>query len=65
MGLLGDIAGAITAVELAKKADPNAGLLVEGLAAIAGYEGIKKLTEHEAEPTDPAANLGPDGHQPA
>jgi hypothetical protein len=56
MGLLVDIAGAITAVELAKKADPNAGLLTEGIAAIVGFEGIKKLTEHQTEPTEPAAN---------
>ena len=29
-----------------KRVDPGAGLITEGLAAIAGFEGVKKLTEH-------------------
>ena len=46
MGLLEELAGAVVAVEADKKLDPNAGILQEGIAAIAGYEGAKKIEEH-------------------
>lgn len=57
MGLLEEAAGAFAAVEGAKKLDPNAGILTEGVAAVAGFEGVKEITEHfenkeEAEKTD-------------
>ncbi|MBS1820798.1 MAG: hypothetical protein JST61_02285 [Acidobacteria bacterium] len=42
MGLLDDaekIAGAVVAVEGAKKINPNANILEEGAAAVAGFEG--------------------------
>lgn len=60
---LGEVAGAVAAVEGAKKLDPNAGLLTEGLAAVAGFEGAgkleelvgKKKAEGEAESTDAEA----------
>jgi len=42
---LGEVAGAVAAVEAAKKLDPNAGLLTEGLAAVAGFKGAGKLEE--------------------
>jgi len=48
MGLLDEaekIAGAVAAVEGVKKLDPNAGILAEGAAAIAGFEGTEKLKE--------------------
>jgi len=48
MGLLDDaekLAGAVAAVEAAKKLDPNAGLFTEGAAAVAGYEGVAKIKE--------------------
>lgn len=41
-----EAAGAFAAVEGVKKLDPGAGLLTEGLAALGGFEGVKKLTEH-------------------
>ncbi len=41
-----NIAGAVAAVEAAKKLDPNAGILTEGAAAVAGYEGVKAVEEH-------------------
>jgi hypothetical protein len=49
MGLLEEaekIAGAVVAVEGVKKLDPNASILTEGAAAIAGYEGAKAIEEH-------------------
>ena len=49
MGLLEDaekIAGAVVAVEGVKKLDPNASILSEGAAAIAGFEGTKAIQEH-------------------
>jgi hypothetical protein len=49
MGLLEDaekIAGAVVAVEAAKKLDPNASILTEGVAAVAGFEGAGAIAEH-------------------
>jgi hypothetical protein len=46
MGLLEELAGAAAAAEGAKKLDPDAGIVTEGVAAIAGFEGVKAITEH-------------------
>lgn len=49
MGLLEDaekIAGAVVAVEAEKKLDPNAGLITDGAAAIAGFEAAGGIAEH-------------------
>ena len=46
MGLFDEIAGAVVAVEGAKKLDPEAGILTEGIAAIAGYEGTEAIENH-------------------
>ncbi len=49
MGLLDDaekIAGAVAAVEGVKKLDPNASIMTEGAAAVAGFEGVKAVKEH-------------------
>ena len=46
MGLLdtlGEVAGAVAAVEGAEKLDPNAGLLTKGIAAVAGFKGAEAL----------------------
>jgi hypothetical protein len=40
---LGEVAGAVAAVEAAEKLDPNAGLLTKGIAAIAGFKGAEAL----------------------
>jgi hypothetical protein len=45
MGILEEAAGAFAAVEGAKKLDPDAGIVTEGIAAIAGFEGTKGITE--------------------
>ena len=55
MGLLEEAAGAFAAVEGVKKLDPNAGILTEAVAAVAGFEGAgaienfieKKEEEHK------------------
>lgn len=53
MGILEELAGAAAAVEAAKKLDPNAGLITEGVAAVVGFEGTKEVTnlieKHEEE----------------
>ena len=49
MGFLEDaekIAGAVIAVEGAKKLDPGASILTEGAAAIAGFEGAGAIADH-------------------
>ena len=46
MGLLEELAGAVVAVEGVKKLDPNASILTEGIAAVAGYEGVEAVTDH-------------------
>jgi hypothetical protein len=46
MGILEEAAGAFAAVEAAKKLDPNAGILTEGIAAVAGFEGTGALVDH-------------------
>lgn len=45
MGLLNEIIGAVVAEEALKKVDPEAGVLKEGLAVIAGFEGEKVIEE--------------------
>ena len=44
MGLLEELAGAAVAVEGAKKLDPNAGIVAEGIAAVVGFEGTEAVT---------------------
>ncbi len=46
MGILntvGEIAGAVAAVEAAEKVDPDAGLLTKAAAAVAGVKGAEAL----------------------
>jgi hypothetical protein len=43
MGILEEAAGAFAAVEAAKKLDPNAGILAEGTAAVAGFGGVEAI----------------------
>jgi hypothetical protein len=49
MGLLDEaekLAGAVAAVEGLKKLDPNASMLTEAAAAVAGFEGTGAIKEH-------------------
>jgi hypothetical protein len=43
------------AVEGVKKLDPGAGLLTEGLAALAGYKGVEAVEEHLEQKPDAEA----------
>ena len=53
MGIFEELAGAVVAVEGVKKLDPNASIVTEGIAAIAGYKGVEEVTEHfEKKPED-------------
>jgi hypothetical protein len=74
MGILntvGEIAGAVAAVEATDKVDPDAGLLTKGLAAVAGFKGaealeglVEKKDTDAAEGADnSAAQDGGDGSQ--
>jgi hypothetical protein len=48
MGILdkvGEVVGAVAAVEATDKVDPNAGFLTKAAAAVAGFEGAGKLEE--------------------
>ena len=58
MGLLNEIVGAVVAEEALGKADPNAGFLKKGMAAVAGFEGEKlieeKITGADSQPTPSA-----------
>jgi hypothetical protein len=42
---LGEVVGAVAAVEGAEKLDPGAGLLTKGIAAVAGFKGAGALEE--------------------
>jgi len=43
MGLFEEVAGAVVAVEGAKKLDPNAGIATEGAAAVTGFGGAEAI----------------------
>ncbi|MCW3481253.1 hypothetical protein OL229_17055 [Neisseriaceae bacterium JH1-16] len=54
---LGEVAGAVAAVEGAEKLDPDAGLLTKAAAAVAGFEGagaLEKLVEKKEDEDKPA-----------
>ena len=40
------LAGAVIAVEGVKKVDPNASILTEGAAAVAGWKGAEAVADH-------------------
>ena len=52
--LIEEVAGAVAAEDPAEAVDPNAGFVTKAAAAVAGFEGVNKLTdvlkEKEQEP---------------
>ena len=56
MGILEELAGAAAAVEGAKKLDPGAGVITEGVAAVAGFEGTEALVDHFEKKDDDTSN---------
>jgi hypothetical protein len=73
MGILntvGEIAGAVAAVEAAEKLDPDAGLLTKAAAAVAGFKGaeaiegmLEKKEEQPQQADDTQATDGSDTSQ--
>ena len=43
--LIEEVGGAIAAEQAAEALDPNAGVLVKGAAAVAGFMGVGKLSD--------------------
>ena len=43
--LIEELGGAVAAEQAAEAADPNAGILVKGAAAVAGFMGAGKLSD--------------------
>jgi hypothetical protein len=52
------IAGAVAAVEGMKKLDPNASILTEAAAGIAGFEGAGAIAEHFEKKEDGSEQKG-------
>jgi hypothetical protein len=52
MGLLEELAGAAVAVEGAKKLDPDAGIMTEAAAAVAGFGGTEAILDHFEKKSD-------------
>lgn len=59
-----EVAGAIAADQALEAVDPNAGLLAKGAAAIAGFEGVSKVTDllGGAKPADSQPVEDPSGN---
>lgn len=43
--LIEEVAGAVAAEDAVEAVDPNAGFLTKAAAAVAGFEGVNKLTD--------------------
>ena len=43
--LIEEVGGAVAAEQAAEAADPNAGILIKGAAAVAGFMGAAKLSD--------------------
>jgi len=57
---LEEAAGGLAAEQIADKLDPNAGILVKGAAALAGFEGVGMVKEHLDGGQAPAADASSD-----
>jgi len=58
--LVEEAAGAFAADKALEAVDPNAGLLAKGAAAVAGFEGVNKLTDVLEEKSEPQQDAAPD-----
>ena len=61
MGILdkvGEVVGAVAAVEALEKVDPDAGMLAKAAAAVAGFEGAGKLESTLAKKDDDTQDAG-------
>ncbi len=63
--LIEEVGGAIAAEQAAEAADPNAGALVKGAAAVAGFMGAGKLSDTLQAHTDAKRDASQDAAQDA
>ena len=67
--LIEEVGGAIAAEQAAEAVDPNAGILVKGAAAVAGFMGAGKLSEtleaHTEAKRDASQDAAQDAADPA
>ncbi len=61
--LIEEVAGAVAAEKTAETVDPNAGFVTKAAAAVAGFEGVNKLTQvlEEKEQAAPDDATDPNG----
>ena len=66
--LIEEVGGAVAAEQAAEAADPNAGVLIKGAAAVAGFMGAAKLSDaleaHANARKDGVADVAPDAADP-
>jgi hypothetical protein len=63
--LIEEVGGAIAAEQAAEAADPNAGILVKGAAAVAGFMGAGKLSDAMEAHTEHKRDVAQDAAQDA
>lgn len=63
--LIEEVGGAIAAEQAAEAVDPNAGVLVKGAAAVAGFMGAGKLSETLEAHTEAKRDASQDAAQDA
>jgi len=63
--LFEEIGGAVAAEQAAEAVDPNAGVLVKGAAAAAGFFGASKLSDALQGHADATQDAAQDASQPA
>ena len=63
--LIEEVGGAIAAEQSAEAADPNAGILVKGAAAVAGFMGAEKLSDTLEAHTEAKRDASQDAAQDA
>jgi hypothetical protein len=63
--LIEEIGGAVAAEQAAEAADPNAGILVKGAAAVAGFIGAEKLSDALEAHTEAKRDAAQDAAQDA
>jgi len=63
--LIEEIGGAVAAEQAAEAADPNAGILVKGAAAVAGFVGAGKLSDALEAHTEAKRDAAQDAAQDA
>lgn len=58
--LIGEVVGAVAAEKAVEAVNPDAGFLAKTVAAVAGFEGVKKVSEKLQENSDEKADASED-----